>query len=72
MARALKWERQDGGTYTWVLGLHYYAEKTEDGTWPVACMVGNDDIWEGGVFTTRPQAEAAAQAHFNEQVEQHT
>ena len=67
MAKALEWGWQDGATYAWVLGLHYYAERDEDG-WPPCCMVNNQDIWTGPHCETRALAEHAMQAHFNAEI----
>ncbi len=67
MARRLTWERCAGGTYSWPLGLHYYAEK-EDGAWGPCCMVCDTDIWTGEPCATRAAAEAAMQAHFDAEI----
>lgn len=67
MAKMLNWEHQPGATYTWVLGLHYYAEE-DGGTWQPVCMVNDRDIWMGPLCNTRAAAESAAQDDFNRRV----
>lgn len=72
MAKKLNWEQHDGASYAWALGLHYYSEKTEDSAWPVACMVNGNDLWDGGAYMTRYEAEFAMQKHFDMQIEEYS
>ncbi len=67
MAKALEWTREDDGSYAWALGLHYYAERDEDG-WPPCCMVNSTDCWSRDHYPTRADAEAEMQAHFDAEV----
>jgi len=67
MAKPLEWERQDGASYAWALGLHYYAE-IDDGEWPPCCMTYDTDTWRGEPCNSRAEAEAAMQAHFDEKL----
>ena len=67
MARALEWDRRHGATYAWVLGLHYYADTDDDG-WQPTCMLFDADIWNGEHCSTRDEAEAKMQAHFDAEI----
>jgi hypothetical protein len=68
MAKSLTWERHPGCTYTWVLGLHYYAEQNEDGDWLPRQMINRDDSWNGGMCRSQLQAEAVMQEHFDAEI----
>lgn len=67
MAKPLEWKRQDGATYAWALGIHYYAENDEDG-WPPCCMIYDQDTWNGPHCASRAEAEAAMQSHFDREI----
>jgi len=66
--KPLVWEDQNGGSYSWPLGLHYYTEGCDEEDWCVSCMVGNDDIWQGDNCLTREAAKAAAQYDYARRV----
>lgn len=60
----IEWDQQDGSTYAWVLGLHYYSEQDEDGRWPTSMMIANDGVWDGITCESREDAEAHMQADY--------
>lgn len=65
--KPLVWDDQghgeNGGSYSWPLGLHYYVEGRGD-DWFAGCMIGESDVWTLAGLQSRDAAKAAAQDDY--------